>query len=121
MNTTETTIENNLKKVHGLLEKGAFIEAMETYLHDDVQLREANAEPKIGKQVALDFEHDLINNHLEEFVSYTIGDYAVQGNHSFYDAVMILKMKDGSTMHSEQVVATEWRDGKIYRERYYHA
>ena len=121
MNNTEITIENNLKKVHGLLEKGAFIEAMETYLHDVVQLREANAEPKVGKKAALDFEHDLINNHLEEFVSYKIGDYAVQGNHSFYDAVMILKMKDGSTMHSEQVVATEWRDGKIYRERYYHA
>jgi predicted DNA-binding protein YlxM (UPF0122 family) len=121
MNTTETTIENNLKKVHGLLEKGAFIEAMETYLHDDVQLREANEEPKIGKKAALDFEHDLINNHLEEFISYEIGDYAVQGNHSFYDAVMKLKMKDGSTMVSEQVVATEWKDGKIYRERYYHA
>ena len=121
MNTTEQTIENNLKQVHRLLEKGAFIEAMETYLHDDVQLREANEEPKIGKQVALDAEHDLINNHLEEFISYKIKDYAVQGNHSFYDAVMILKMKDGSTLISEQVVATEWRDGKIYKERYYHA
>tara|TARA_R110002073_G_scaffold159477_1_gene314786 strand:- start:17632 stop:17997 length:366 start_codon:yes stop_codon:yes gene_type:complete len=121
MNTEETTIENNLKKIHGLLEKGAFIEAMETYLHDDVQLREANAEPKIGKKAALDFEHDLINNHLEEFVGYEIGNYAVQGNKSFYDAVMTLKMKDGSTMVSEQVVATEWKDGKIFRERYYHA
>lgn len=40
MNTTEETIANNLKKVHNLLEKGGFIEAMETYLHNDVQLRE---------------------------------------------------------------------------------
>lgn len=66
-------------------------------------------------------EHDLIDNHLEEFISYKIGDTAVQGNHSFYDAVMTLKMKDGSTMISEQAVATEWKDGQIYRERYYHS
>ena len=39
----------------------------------------------------------------------------------FYDAVMTLKLKDGTTMISEQVVATEWKDGKIYRERYFHA
>ena len=116
----ENQITKSLQHVHQLLAQGQFIEAMETYLHDDVQLREANDEPKIGKQVALDAEHDLINNHLEEFIGYEVGNYAVQGNHSFYDAVMTLKMKDGSTMVSEQIVATEWKDGKIYRERYYH-
>jgi hypothetical protein len=58
---------------------------------------------------------------LKEFIGYTVGNYAVQGNFSYYDAVMTLKLNDGSTMVSEQVVATEWRDGKIYRERYYHA
>ena len=56
-----------------------------------------------------------------EFIGYKVGNYAVQGNNSFYDAIMTLKLKDGTTMVSEQVVATEWKDGKIYRERYYHA
>ena len=121
MNTIEEIIEKNLKHIHNLLEKGGFIEAMETYLRDDVQLQEANEDPKVGKETCMAAEHDLIDNHLEEFISYKIGDYAVQGNHSFYDAVMTLKMKDGSTMVSEQVVATEWKDGKIFRERYYHA
>ena len=121
MNNLEEHIEENLKDIHSLLEKGGFIEAMETYLHDDVQLREGNNAPKIGKAACMAAEHDLIDNHLEEFISYKIGDYAIQGNHSFYDAVMTLKMKDGSTMVSEQVVATEWKDGKIFRERYYHA
>ena len=121
MTATEETIEKNLKHLLGLLEKGGFIEAMETYLSDDVVLQEANQTPKVGKQLCIDAEHDLINNKLEEFVGYVIGNYAVKGNHSFYDAVMTLKMKDGSTMVSEQAVATEWKDGKIIRERYYHA
>lgn len=117
----ENQIENNLKHVHALLAKGEFIEAMETYLHDEVELREANGEPKIGKAYCVKFEEDFINNDLEAFIGYEVGNYAVNGNHTFYDAVMTLKLKDGSTMVSEQVVVTEWKDGQIYRERYYHA
>lgn len=117
----ENQIEKNLKHIHQLLAKAKFIEAMESYLHDDVELQEANGDPKKGKQFNLDFEHDFINNQLEEFIRYDVKAVAVQGNHSFYSAVMELKLKDGSTMLSEQVVATEWKNGKIYRERYYHA
>ena len=114
-------IEQNLKHIHELLAEAKFIEAMETYLHDDVELREGNSEPKQGKQFNLDFENDFINNKLAEFIRYEVKDIAVQGNYSFYTAEMELKMKDGSTMLSEQAVATQWKDGKIYRERYYHA
>ncbi len=120
-NPIESTIENNLLHIHELLAKGEFIEAMKTYLHDDVELREANEVPKKGKAFNVKFEQDFINNQLEEFVRYDINNYSVNGNHSFYDAVMELKLKDGSTMLSEQAVVTEWKDGKIYRERYYHA
>ena len=117
----ENQIEKNLKHIHALLAKGEFIEAMETYLHDDVELREANGDPKVGKAFNVKFEDDFIKDDLKEFVGYKVGNYAVNGNHSFYDAIMTLKLNDGSTMVSEQNVATEWKDGKIYRERYYHA
>lgn len=115
------SIEQNLQHIFSLLSQGGFIEAMETYLHDEVELKEANEPAKVGKSFCVNFEHDFINNNLEEFVGYEVGNYAVNGNHSYYDAVMTLKLKDGSTMVSEQIVATEWKDGKIYRERYYHA
>ena len=54
------------------------------------------------------------------FISYAIGDVAVAGNASFYDAVLTLKLKNGETISLEQVVKTDWRDGKIVKERYYH-
>ncbi|MEO1051274.1 MAG: SnoaL-like domain-containing protein [Bacteroidota bacterium] len=117
----ENQLETNLKHIHELLSKGQFIEAMETYLHDDVELIEANDSPKKGKQFCIDFEDDFISNKLAEFIRYEVGQYAINGNYSYYDAIMELKMKDGSTMLAEQVVHTEWKDGKIYRERYYHA
>ena len=58
----ENQIEKNLTHVHALLAKGEFMEAMETYLHDDVELREANGEPKVGKAFCLKFEDDFIKN-----------------------------------------------------------
>ena len=117
----ENSIENNLKHIFALLKEAKFIEAMETYLHDDVTLKEANGSPKHGKKFCIDFEDDFIKNQLSEFIRYEVGNYAVNGNFSYYDAVMELKLKDGSTMLSEQIVATEWKDGKIFNERYYHA
>ena len=117
----KNSIENNLKHIFALLKEAKFIEAMETYLHDDVILREANGTPKEGKAFCIKFEDDFIKNDLAEFVRYDVGNFAVNGNHSYYDAVMELKLNDGTTMLSEQIVATEWKDGKIYRERYYHA
>lgn len=117
----EKAIEKNLQHIFELLKEAKFIEAMNLYLHEDVVLQEANDSPKIGKAFCVNFEQDFIDNQLAEFVRYDVGNYAIRGNHSFYDAVMELKLKDGSTMLSEQIVATEWKDGKIFRERYYHA
>lgn len=117
----QNTVENNLKHVISLLKEAKFIEAMNTYLDDDVVLQEANGEAKHGKEFCVKFEQDFIDNQLAEFIRYEVGNYAVNGNHSYYDAVMELNLKDGSTMLSEQIVATEWKDGKIIRERYYHA
>ena len=77
------SIENNLKHIFSLLGEAKFIEAMETYLHDDVILKEANEEPKHGKAACVEFEQDFIDNQLAEFIRYEVGDYAVNGNHSF--------------------------------------
>ena len=115
------SIERNLENIHQLLGNGKFIEAMENYLNDDVELREGNDLPKKGKQNCIQIEQNFINNQLAEFVRYDVKDVAVKGNHSFYTAEMELKLNDGSTMLSEQVVSTEWENGKISKERYYHA
>ena len=79
----ENPIEKSLTHIHDLLAEGQFIEAMETYLHDDVVLREANGEPKVGKAYCVKFEDDFIKNDVKEFVGYKVGNYAVNGNHSY--------------------------------------
>lgn len=117
----ENQIKESLSHIQELLAKGAFLEAMETYLHEDVELREANGDAKKGKQFNIEFEDNFIKTQVKEFIRYDSKDTVVSGNNSYYSAVMELKLNDGNTMLSEQVVATQWKDNKIYRERYYHA
>ncbi len=118
----EQKIENNAKAVLDLLVKGEFLEAMDQYLADDVQLIEANAAPKVGKENSIALEKELLST-VTAFHGYEVKNGpAVSGNTSFYEAVMKFDTLDGQSHTFEQAVRTTWNDaGKIIEERYYHA
>ncbi len=118
----EQKIENNAKAVLDLLAKGEFLEAMDQYLADDVQLIEANAAPKVGKETSIAQEKELLST-VTAFHGYEVKNGpAVRGNTSFYEAVMKFDTRDGQSHTFEQAVRTTWNDeGKIIEERYYHA
>ena len=122
MTEQEQKIENNAKAVLDLLAKGEFLEAMDQYLADDVQLIEANAAPKVGKENSIALEKELLST-VTAFHGYEVKNGpAVRGNTSFYEAVMKFDTQDGQSHTFEQAVRTTWNDeGKIIEERYYHA
>lgn len=114
-------VQDTLQEMLGILKEGRMTEGQETYFADAVVTREGNQPPIVGKQASI----ERLNKFRETvgvagFVSYVIGDVAVAGDSSFYDAVLTLKLKNGETISLEQVVKTDWRDGKIVKERYYH-
>ncbi|MDO5978706.1 nuclear transport factor 2 family protein [Flavivirga spongiicola] len=113
-------IENALIDLKGLLGQGQFLEAMDKYLADDVVLQEANGVPKIGKDVCIAAEKELLAT-VEEFIRYDINNVAISGNTSYYEAIMEFKTNDGQHHKFEQVNRTQWENGKIVNERYYHA
>ncbi len=117
----EQTILNNANNVLELLAKGQFLEAMDGYLADDVQLIEGNAAPKVGKAFNIEKEKELLAT-VTAFHGYELKNGpAVKGNTSFYEAVMKFDTNDGQSHTFEQVVRTTWNDeGKIIEERYYH-
>lgn len=118
----EQTILNNANNVLELLAEGQFIKAMDQYLADDVQLIEANSEPKVGKAHCIALEEELLAT-VTAFHGYEVKNGpAVKGNTSFYEAVMKFDTNDGQSHTFEQVVRTTWNnEGKIIEERYYHA
>lgn len=114
------SIENALKDLENLLGKGQFLEAMDKYLAEDVVLQEANGEPKRGKAICIAAEKELLAT-VVEFIRYDISNIAISGNISYYEAVMEFKTNDGQHHKFEQVNRTQWENGKIINERYYHA
>lgn len=78
----ESQIENTLLKLKEMLGRGQFLEAMDTYLAEDVILQEANNEPKIGKQTAIQVEKELLAT-VTHFGGYEMKNIAIKGNTSY--------------------------------------
>jgi len=120
---TKREVKEVLNEMLGILQEGRMTEGQETYFAENVVTQEGNNSALTGKQSAIERLNDFRNSiGVAEFISYKIGDTAVEGNTSFYDAVLSLKLNNGETISLEQVVKTVWNDeGKIVFERYYHS
>ena len=116
----EKQIETALLDLKELLGKGQFIEAMEKYLDDDVVLQEGNDTPKVGKAFCLNAEKELLAT-VTDFGGYEMKNYAINGDTSYYEAVMEFTTNDGTSHRFEQINRTIWKDGKIINERYFHS
>ncbi|HRH45619.1 MAG TPA: hypothetical protein PKY82_28525 [Pyrinomonadaceae bacterium] len=119
---TKREVKEVLNEMLGILQEGKITEGQEIYFADDVVTQEGNNPALTGRQAAIERLNDFKESiGVAEFISYKIGDVAVEGNTSFYDAVLTLKLNNGETISLEQVVKTIWDDeGKIVFERYYH-
>ncbi len=115
-------VSETLQELLGMLKQGQMTEGQKIYFADSVVTQEGNQPPVVGKQAAierLDKFRETIG--VAAFISYTVGAVSVSGNTSFYDSVLTVKLKNGQTISLEQVVKTDWQDGKIVKERYYHS
>jgi len=115
-------VSETLQEMLGILKDGRMTEGQETYFADGVVTQEGDQPPIVGKQASI----ERLNKFREAigvaaFVSYAIGDVAIVGATSFYDALLSLKLKNGQTINLEQVVKTEWQDGKIIKAPFLEA
>lgn len=121
MKDSKETIEANVTELLDMLKQGQFIEAQEKFFHDDVVLVEGNAEPKQGKEFCIQQEKEVLAG-VGEFIGYNATGFAANDNGtSFYEATMEYVEKSGNRVKVEQSVVTNWEDGKIVKERFYHA
>ena len=117
----DKSVKDTLEEMLSILKEGQMTEGQKRYFADDVVTQEGNEPPVAGKQASIERLYKFRETiGLAAFVSYAIGTVAIEGNTSFYDSVLTVKLKNGQTLSLEQVVKTDWKDGKIIRERYYH-
>ncbi len=117
--TTETQNLAKLNNLLALLAEGKFIDGMEAYFADDVEIREAGQPAKRGRDLCIAVEKALLAG-VSEFIQYTAHSKGAGGDTTFYEATMEFKTRDGRHVVQDQAVVTTWKDGKIVNERYYH-
>ena len=117
--TTES-VELALLDLFQMLSKGHFVDAMYKYLHTDVTLHEGNDTVKSGKEYCITVEEEILSD-VAEFMRYEVKDYAINGDTTFYEAIMEYRENGGKTVRVDQCVVSRWADGKIIRERFYHS
>lgn len=105
-----------------MLREGKMTEAQQLFFAEDVITQEGGDAPVVGKQAAIErlnkFRETL---GITAFLGYKIGRVAIEGDTSFYDAVLSVKLKSGDIVNLEQVVKTVWTSGAIVHERYFHS
>ena len=115
----ETQNLTHLNKLLALLADGKFIDGMETYFAENVEIREVGQPVKKGRALCIAAEKELLAG-VSEFIQYTAHSKGAGGDMTFYEATMEFRTKDGKYIVQEQAVVTTWKDGKIISERYYH-
>ncbi len=119
MKDSRETIESNLTILFDMLAQGQFVEAQEKFFHNDVILIEGNADPKQGKEYCISIEKEVLAG-VSEFIGYTVSGHATAEGRSYYEAVMEYVETSGNRVRVEQAVVSDWEDGKIVKERFYH-
>lgn len=105
-------IQVKVNELLEMLQKGQIREAQEKFFDANVVTREANGPAAIGKANALDALATFQKTaNVTGFRGYKVGSIAVNGNVSFYDAVLQLEVNGGTPVDIEQTVVTEWNNG----------
>lgn len=113
--------EKNVR-IHDLLDyirNGRIMEAMREFYADNVVMTEPAYGDTVGLAANLDREQKFVDS-IKQVTNFEANAVAASDTHSFYENVMDWIPVEGESIHVEQVVVAEWRDGKIVKERFYY-
>lgn len=120
MGTTQVTDIATLdKQLNDAIINGTALDAFEAMYADNIVMQENAEEPRVGKAANLAYEKAFFAN-LEAFHGAKVLASAVSGNHSFSEWWMDVSFKGGNRVQMTQVAVRQWKDGKVFNERFYH-
>ncbi len=101
------------------IEAGRFLEAMNEFYAEDVQMQENGNPPTIGLRANIEQARQFLDS-VKEWKTVEVKASVVWGDVSFYETVLDWVTTAGSPVRLEQVAVARWRDGKIVHERFYY-
>jgi ketosteroid isomerase-like protein len=113
-----TTANVRIDELIQHIRDGKILEAMEEFYADDVVMTEPYHTTE-GKAANIEREKEFLAG-VKQWTGFDVTAVAASDTHSFYECSMDWIATDGTSVHVEQVVVAEWRDGRIVRERFYY-
>ena len=113
---SQLQIEKSLNHLNSLISEGKILEGFEKYYHDDVQMQENELPPTVTKAANRLREQEFSSN--TEWRKAEVKGFAVDGNVSFVIWDFDYTHKDWGVRNYTQVAVQEWKDGKIFKERF---
>ena len=107
------------KKLNDLILSGKILEAFEEFYAEDVQMRENNEAPRVGKAVNREYEKQFVSA-IEAFHGASITASAADGDVSFSEWDYDFTLKGSPRLQYSQVSVRRWRHGKVVDERFYY-
>jgi len=119
--TTTTDIRARVDELIDYIDNGKFLEAMDEFYADNVEMRENNEPPTVGLAANIEREKQFLSMvkkwHWTMWHATAIND---EGDVSFLEYSFHFTNTDGLPVTYEQAVVQRWQGDKIVSERFYH-
>jgi ketosteroid isomerase-like protein len=111
-------LKEQLTQLEALVTKGAILDAVDQFFHDDIVTTDPNAKEMHGKAAKRKFLEGFLNG-IAKVNGITLLANAVGDNVTMSEYIFDFDMKDGSKILWNEVIRRQWKDGKIVNEKYY--
>lgn len=102
-----------------LVERGAFVEALEEYYADDATMQENDEPPRVGLQALIAGERQVMAS-FKEIRTEPVTTFLVDGDHAVINWVFHFAAPDGRSFRMEELALQRWRGERIVEERFYY-
>jgi SnoaL-like domain len=113
------SILENVTDLNAMIMAGDILGAFDKYYADDVQMRENDQEPRVGKAACRAYEEYFVAN-LQGFHGAEIRAVAIGEGVSMVNMWMDITFQN-QRMSRNQVAVQHWKDGKIVNEQFFYA
>jgi hypothetical protein len=107
------------RKLNDLILSGKVLEAFEEFYADNVEMRENNEAPRVGKAANREYEQKFVSA-IEAFHGVQVLASAAHGDVSFSEWHYDFTLKGVPRMTYNQVAVRRWKNGKVVDERFYY-
>ncbi len=101
-----------------VVEGGDHVGAIERYYTEDASMQENAATPRVGRDTLVAFEHGILAK-MKDVQSKAMAS-VVEGNRVMIHWIFDMTPHSGKTRRVDEVAVQEWRDDKIFRERFFY-